>query len=252
MTQYLPSQVAASLFDVQKTFLKGTTSSLPPNLGPFNITGLSTFPISSEPTGPFLSAMTATSGWFNRLYPFATTDKEDAKYNLALKYTEPDGVAQYYTDSTSHVGKVFLGDDYFEYLQRKVDQTMWLQFKRYLFQIVDLSTPASRAYWTKKNPELLKEIDLGMRKRQEYLMRIFDIQRLGIQNDADMLFLWNCFHQEFDFPIDMESAPVLKFKENWTSLYANSYAIGPSGGPVLPEYRASAPRQSIDLINFEK
>lgn len=115
-----------------------------------------------------------------------TADPDDLKYQLVQRYVKDTGIIP-------GVGKVLIPPDspFFKYVERKEAEAQREQYKMWLFQQVDLSTPQARAWWEKRFPELTQAVAEAYKMQVADQARLFQLQLTGIQNMDDLWFLYN-------------------------------------------------------------
>lgn len=92
-----------------------------------------------------------------------TSDLEDKKYALMQKLVGANGVV-------AGVGQNIVGDEFFNYMDRKMDNAQDVAFKAFLMKQVDWSRPESQEYWVNMFPWMLEE-------RLAEVNRVCDLQK---------------------------------------------------------------------------
>lgn len=121
--------------------------------------------------------------YLNILYPFTTPDPEDAYWQRRSQVVNASG-------DVEGVGKAIVPPEYFDYAQRKLNQTVSDQFKNFVFQQIDLSTPAAREYWESHFPEYTREFREGWKKRLGHMAKMGDMIINGVQSTEDLFYLF--------------------------------------------------------------
>lgn len=113
-----------------------------------------------------------------------TSDAEDRKYALMSKVVNPGGVVP-------GVGQNIVGDDYFNYVTRKMDVAQEVVFKDWLMKQADLSRPESADYWISRFPWMLGERLAEVDRVCELQKRKARIEVAGPDTPEDWEFLFN-------------------------------------------------------------
>lgn len=111
-------------------------------------------------------------------------DPMDDTYQLVKKYVAPG------TDVVPGIGKVWLQPEFWDYAARKRDEELRSQFEVFKMNQVDVKNPAARAYWEKKDPEMLEKIRQGYEDKMATQARMARIELYGVQSEDDMMFMF--------------------------------------------------------------
>ena len=113
-----------------------------------------------------------------------TSDLEDKKFALMSKLTDKDGVVP-------GIGQNIVGEDFYNYMGRKMDNAQEVAKKAWLMKQVDWSRPESAEYWINMFPWMLEE-------RLAEVNRVCDLQKqqarieiAGPSTPEDWDFLYN-------------------------------------------------------------
>jgi hypothetical protein len=117
-----------------------------------------------------------------------STDKDDIKYGIRKELvgggTNPTSAV------VPGVGMAIAGEEFFDYAQRKEEQEMLFDFKKFVAAQADLSSPASAQWWFEKFP-WMKELRLEQVNQQGELQKqLARIQITGPQNEEDFMHLY--------------------------------------------------------------
>jgi len=122
-----------------------------------------------------------------------STDKDDVKYGIRKQLVgrdangNPTGTA-----NVPGVGMAIAGEEFFDYAQRKEEQEMLFDFKKFVAAQADLSSPASAQWWFEKFP-WMKDLRLEQVNQQGDLQKqLAKIQITGPQNEEDFMTLYLC------------------------------------------------------------
>lgn len=121
--------------------------------------------------------------YLNVLYPFTTPDPEDGYWQRRSQVVDATG-------NVPGVGKAIVPPEYFDYTQRKLNQLVSDEFKNFIFQQIDLTTPASREWWETRFPEYTKEFRQGWKKRLSHAAKMGDMIINGVQSTEDLFYLF--------------------------------------------------------------
>ena len=119
-----------------------------------------------------------------------STDKDDIKYAIRKQLVGPAGTPQAGTANVPGVGMAIAGEEFFDYAERKEQQEMFFDFKKFVAAQADLSSPASAQWWFEKFP-WMKELRLEQVNQQGELQKqLARIQITGPQNEEDFMHLY--------------------------------------------------------------
>lgn len=119
-----------------------------------------------------------------------STDKDDIKYGIRKQLVGPEGTPQAGTANVPGVGMAIAGEEFFDYAERKEQQEMFFDFKKFVAAQADLTTPASAQWWFEKFP-WMKELRLEQVNQQGELQKqLARIQITGPQNEEDFMHLY--------------------------------------------------------------
>lgn len=142
-----------------------------------------------------------------------TSDLEDKKYALMQKLVGANGVV-------AGVGQNIVGDEFFNYMDRKMNNAQDVAFKAFLMKQVDWSRPESQEYWINMFPWMLEE-------RLAEVNRVCDLQKqkakievAGPSTPEDWEFIFN----EQRGLIKVPDQPVHKLPEAYGA--AGGYTAG--------------------------
>lgn len=129
-----------------------------------------------------------------------SSDPEDVKYALRAQLVKgPQGMVD-------GVGQAIAGEEYFDYITRKQNDTEYVMFQDWLMKQADWSTPEATEYWVSRFPWMLE-------KRLGEVTRVSDLQNkmakiniAGPQTEDDFRLLWNTERGLITIP---EKAPHL-------------------------------------------
>lgn len=135
---------------------------------------------------------------FKQLYPFTYPIPEEKKFNVIRRYTDEQGQARLLDGTTTLgdntygtpgynpvLGQVYLGPEYFEFVQKEMEREEAMAFKAYIFNNMDISTPLKKEYWKKKNPELFQELIDALKLRRMVELEKDLIALEGPQGEED-------------------------------------------------------------------
>jgi len=86
------------------------------------------------------------------------------------------------------LGKVFVPEQYWDYAQKKQEQSFQEDFNRWVFSQFNVNTPESRSYWEKKFPTYTKQVYKAWSTKMQVEAKLAEIQIKGFQNEADLWF----------------------------------------------------------------
>lgn len=121
--------------------------------------------------------------YLNVLYPFTTPDPQDAYWQRRSEVVDGHGFVP-------GTGKAIVPPEYFDYVQRKSNQLMADEFKKFIFQQIDLTTPAAREWWETRFPEYTREFREGWNKRIGHMARMGNMIINGVQSTDDLFYLF--------------------------------------------------------------
>jgi hypothetical protein len=155
---------AASLEKARETFRKFSSFAPPPNI----------FQVSD-------SVLSKRSDFPVQL---GTTDPEDDKFAVRKQLvTGPHG-------EVPGQGVAQVGEDYFNYMERKREQANMFEFMKYILSQADLSKPESADWWFRKFP-WMQSLRLNEITRQsEIQKKLATIQITGPQSEDDFMLLF--------------------------------------------------------------
>jgi len=120
--------------------------------------------------------------------------KEDQKWKARSDLQDTltqQQVQQFQQDGTlPGVGQVQLGSDFFDYLEKKRQLSLYNEYKKFVYNQIDLSEPQKRDYWQKLFPEFVNDKMEAMEHISKMKERVNLINIRGIQNMNDMLVKW--------------------------------------------------------------
>lgn len=153
----------------------------------------------------------------------ASTDVDDDKYaRRAALVTGAGG-------TVPGVGQAIADDRYFEYAKRKQDENQMANFREWIFQNADLSTPENAYYWTNTFPFIKEKMHEEIEREGELQTKIAKIAASGPQSEDDWYTLY-CLNQGIIRPFD---APL--YKMNTAALpYTGGIFSMFVGGPIAP------------------
>lgn len=132
----------------------------------------------------FDDVLVKTAKDINKMSPFTSADPQDAKFAMMTQLIdENEGVIP-------GIGKAFVPVEYFDYCARKVAQSQNDAFKRFIFQQIDLTTPAKREWWESRFPEYVNEYRRAWAMETQYNAQIQWVQINGVQDINDLWFLF--------------------------------------------------------------
>lgn len=170
--------------------------------------------------------------YLNILYPFTTPDPEDAYWQRRSQLVQADGVVP-------GMGKAIVPPEYFDYVQRKLNQTVSDEFKTFIFQQIDLSTPAAREWWETRFPEYTNEFRQGWKKRLGHMARMGDMLINGVQSTDDLWYLFitekglNPVAYQYQGPPNSSQIPEL-FNMYQQTLFPLTATESVRSGPPFP------------------
>ncbi len=135
-------------------------------------------PLATNPPGRVQVPDRANSAISKFPVKLASTDPEDDKYNLRATLVDPA------TGNVPGVGRAVAPEEYFAYAQRKEDENFAANFKKWLMQNADLSTPESADYWYTNFP-FIKELKYREIDREAELQKRFAKIAATGPNDID-------------------------------------------------------------------
>jgi hypothetical protein len=121
-----------------------------------------------------------------------STDRDDVKYGIRKELVGKDAQGNNVAGSAvvPGVGMAIAGEEFFDYAQRKEEQEMLFDFKKFVAAQADLSSPASAQWWFEKFP-WMKELRLEQVNQQGELQKqLARIQITGPQNEEDFMHLY--------------------------------------------------------------
>lgn len=120
------------------------------------------------------------------------TDKMDQFYDNVNWYSGVYGKMPKagYNERGLDLGRVKLGPEYFDYVERKRNKAMTLQYDMYKLQMVDLSTPSLRQYWQNRFPDLVERKLLYIQNKARLMAKLQEVNARGVQDMEDMKFIY--------------------------------------------------------------
>lgn len=112
-----------------------------------------------------------------------STDPADEKFALRRQILGKETVVP-------GIGQAIVGDDFWDYTKRRLDQDSLFQFKTWVLQQMDLKTPAEAAAWKAIVPWAIDDKIAYIDQVGQYQSRAAKIAINGPQNQDDLLFLW--------------------------------------------------------------
>jgi hypothetical protein len=134
-------------------------------------------------TDPLTADLVQVQKYLNVLYPFTTPDPQDAYWQRRSEVVDGHGFVP-------GTGKAIVPPEYFDYVQRKSNQLMADEFKKFIFQQIDLTTPAAREWWETRFPEYTREFREGWNKRIGHMARMGNMIINGVQSTDDLFYLF--------------------------------------------------------------
>lgn len=141
----------------------------------------------TESTAPNIFRMGpgGTNANINFPVQIGSTDPDDYKYALQRQLVA--GNAQ---GVIPGVGQAIAGPDFFKYAERKDAMQMLLNYKQYVYQQADLSTPEKAQWWFDQFPWMKDERLEQINKNSELQKKFAHIAVIGPQNEEDMILLY--------------------------------------------------------------
>lgn len=175
---------------------------------------------------------------------FTSVDPLDAKYEIRRKLVDPA------TGIVPGVGMAYDSPEFQAYVKRKMMTETLAQFKTFLFNQMDLSEPAKRAYWERLYPEYVEEYKKGMAMQVADMGRTALLQMNGVQNEDDMWFLFKKSHgYQWNIPTNWTNPNQAKgltnlddrFWDYWTGPAAQRGTRPLKYGMPINEMRGAVP-----------
>jgi len=192
-------------------------------------------PSGIQPTGPAYDAgalrenFTDVHNLLKVLYPFTTPDPEDAFWQRRTQVVDGTG-------RVPGMGMAVVPPEYFNYTQRKLNQLVSDQFKNFIFQQIDLTTPAAREFWETRFPEYTNEFRQGWKKRLGHMARMGDLMINGVQSMEDLWYLFitekglNPVAYQYQGPPNASQTAAL-FNMYQQTIFPNTATGAPRTGP---------------------
>jgi hypothetical protein len=185
----------------------------------------------SDPTNVFkLKAGTADGAVSNFPAKLGARDPEDAKWQLVRDADAAKAIP----------GQYVVGDDYFNYIDRKNAMEKFADFRRYVLDNVDLTTPEKQQFWYNQFP-WIKDIKVDEINRNADLQkRLAKINFLGPQEEDD----WFLLYQVQKGNVKVPTKPVHQMNDE-ADRYAEDFHSG-----FFSIYRWLYPTDSASRINY--
>lgn len=179
-------------------------------------------------------------------YPvqLGSTDPDDVKYALQGKMTNAQGVVP-------NIGQAIVGDEYFDYATRKMDDAQQTMFQDWLMRQADWRSPEATEWWVNKFPWMLNKRYEEIDRVQQLQGRMAKINVGGPQNEED-------FHLLFDLSRGLITIPDKPAHQLNEASYANDntyergmfspmiYYLPPFDGNTTDGKAAHQPNFAID------
>jgi hypothetical protein len=145
----------------------------------------------------------------------ASTDKDDAIYELQQKLTDQSGVVP-------NIGQAIVDKDFFEYQRRKSEQAELARFKVWFYKQMDLSTPEKRNFWETKFPEVFDDRKKLMEQQFDVAKRMALINIFGPRTMDDFVFMYLVQEGKIEIPkgaiFDPASHPYDNFQRGFFNI----------------------------------
>lgn len=160
--------------------------------------------------------------------------KEDQKWSIRSQLVDQN------TGVVGGVGQAIAPEEYFSYIQSKEEELSANSFIAWVMNQVDLSTPASAAWWYSHYP-WLKQLRLDYAKKQHDLdWKLTELEINGAQNDEDMMVIYALETGRLKAP----DTPTWKLYSSATGIQDN-YVAGLFSPMANPARQTPAPAHLI-------
>lgn len=128
----------------------------------------------------------------NRNFPVAlgADDEEDEKYAIQKKVISAGGAQSIATGVVPGMGQVIVGDEYFNYLRRKMKQTQLAEFETFIMENAELDSPEKAEWWYDHFPFILDKKMAVVNYQSKLQKKAAEVQLVGPKSVEDWEFLF--------------------------------------------------------------
>lgn len=180
--------------------------------------GMSSRPLTDENRVNAQRTVVRARQGLQTLGEFTTADPYDKVVQTMRSVIGENGVVD-------GIGKVQVGPDspFWDYAARKKALEFENEFKGFVYNQIDLSTPESRELWEKRFPDFTEALRSGLYKNRMLRARLEDIGLYGARNEEDM---WLLYLQEKGLA---DKEKYLEDQEGWGQQGIQGYRQRPMG-----------------------